>query len=84
MRSSGGLVACNLDHAVRCKANANSGPRQLFGEWLPCDCSLHFCTRLAVWLTRGCPLASWTEVTERSPDSSTDKEVVRVENDSSR
>ena len=42
------VVWCyNLDHTVRCKANANSGPRQLFGEWLPCDCSLHFCTRLA-------------------------------------
>ena len=42
------VVWCyNLDHAVRCKANANSGPRQLFGEWLPGHSSVHFCTRLA-------------------------------------
>ena len=42
------VVWCyNLSHAVRCKANANSGPRQLFGEWLPGGSSLRFCARLA-------------------------------------
>ena len=78
------VVWCyNLDHAVRCKANANSRPALGSFSDNGCPAAAH-CISARAWLTRGCPLASWTEVTERSPDSSTDKEVVRVENDSSR
>jgi len=62
--------------------NANSGPQQLFGEWLPASCSLRFSAR--AWLTRGCLLSPWTEVTVRSPDTSTDKEAAHIDSSASR
>ena len=41
-------VCCrNLAHCCGLSGITNSGPRQLFGEWLPGHSSVHFCTRLA-------------------------------------
>ena len=41
-------VRChNLAPACGSHANANSGPRKHFGEWLSCSISLHFCNLLA-------------------------------------
>ena len=43
-----------------------------------CPATAH-CAFARAWLTRDIFLSPWTEVTVRSPDTSTDKEVVRVE-----
>ena len=69
--------------AMRCAAKRMRIPALGSFSENGCPAAPH-CASARAWLTRGRPLVTWTEVTERSPDASTDKEVACVSIDSSR